>query len=640
MPAGCRPAAGACRGAAGAASVVEPDVRGALLLAAGSMAMFVLLASCVVVLLASPTASEQQLPRALVVDRVDWPSFLTRHDLTWSWNWSPAGKYTIMPRSTNLSRCGGSTSVSGSDASCCVQPRNASSHELVLALCQPDSTAQQWQVLPSGQYVAGDGRCLQDGRLNGGAMLGACVATSSPASQLQAVAASQLWTSIDGYLYVPSSRNCLQVVTPGHSFCTGTVCPLDRATVFTTGMTLGTSPANNGDPDACVVASLWCVLALILRCVHTLHAGDRSQLFAAFTSPSPPAPVPTPAVAVGRAPRARAQSAQFPSGSPRRDPPAGGSTMPRPGDAHILSPHENLIPLTWTTSAYVGNGLIGVRVAAEAGSTGVLRLLIDRVDLGQGGHRLPSGYFRCVTHAQGLPLKVSMRQSLYEATLVGNISSAVPGSAFSFRVFVDASTLSNNLTAVAIQMDYPDTQLAPELEWVPCASGGNGNKVNCGFATAAAQTRVTNKTVDGVSLAVQNASGVKWAAGWRWLTSDEEAFSQPFTQPVVVTGRERTARKQRTALFSIGACGTPACADGSLAGEYCPCGGDDGIDPSAAAAHAINTRARAGMPLMLAVSRSCACIESPCLKHCVHGASIGTSGVVGQVLASLLCLGA
>ena len=115
----------------------------------------------------------------------------------------------------------------------------------------------------------------------------------------------------------------------------------------------------------------------------------------------------------------------------------------------------------------------------------------------------------------------------------------------------------------------------------------------------------------------------------RWLTSDEEAFSQPFTQPVVVPGRERTARKQRTALFSIGACGTPACADGSLAGEYCPCGGGDGIDPSAAAAHAINTRARAGMPLMLAVSRSCACIGSPCLKHCVHGASTGTSGVVG-----------
>ena len=29
------------------------------------------------------------------------------------------------------------------------------------------------------------------------------------------------------------------------------------------------------------------------------------------------------------------------------------------------------------------------------------------------------------------------------------------------------------------------------------------------------------------------------------------------------------------------------------------------------------------------VSHSCACIGSPCLRHCVHGASTGTSGVVG-----------
>jgi hypothetical protein len=27
-----------------------------------------------------------------------------------------------------------------------------------------------------------------------------------------------------------------------------------------------------------------------------------------------------------------------------------------------------------------------------------------------------------------------------------------------------------------------------------------------------------------------------------------------------------------------------------------------------------------------AVSRSCVCIGSPCLRHCVHGASIGAAG--------------
>eukprot|EP01047_Picozoa_sp_COSAG01_P033062 COSAG01_NODE_2417_length_7736_cov_7.862511_6_plen_121_part_00 len=33
-----------------------------------------------------------------------------------------------------------------------------------------------------------------------------------------------------------------------------------------------------------------------------------------------------------------------------------------------------------------------------------------------------------------------------------------------------------------------------------------------------------------------------------------------------------------------------------------------------------------------AVSHSCACIGSPCLRHCVHGASIGGGGAEGQAL--------
>eukprot|EP01047_Picozoa_sp_COSAG01_P052579 COSAG01_NODE_5543_length_4195_cov_1.542725_2_plen_84_part_00 len=31
----------------------------------------------------------------------------------------------------------------------------------------------------------------------------------------------------------------------------------------------------------------------------------------------------------------------------------------------------------------------------------------------------------------------------------------------------------------------------------------------------------------------------------------------------------------------------------------------------------------------MAVSRSCACIGSPCLRHCVHGASLGGKRQVG-----------
>jgi hypothetical protein len=70
---------------------------------------------------------------------------------------------------------------------------------------------------------------------------------------------------------------------------------------------------------------------------------------------------------------------------------------------------ENLIPLTWATCAYVGNGEIGLRVESEEGGTGVLHLLIDNVRLGALSKRLPNGYFRLVTHASSLPLTVKMR---------------------------------------------------------------------------------------------------------------------------------------------------------------------------------------------------------------------------------------
>lgn len=37
---------------------------------------------------------------------------------------------------------------------------------------------------------------------------------------------------------------------------------------------------------------------------------------------------------------------------------------------------QNLIPLTWAVSAYVGNGLLGVRVQSEEGGVGVLHVLV------------------------------------------------------------------------------------------------------------------------------------------------------------------------------------------------------------------------------------------------------------------------
>ena len=49
---------------------------------------------------------------------------------------------------------------------------------------------------------------------------------------------------------------------------------------------------------------------------------------------------------------------------------------------------------------------------------------MDRAD-GEYGHREPSGYFRLtMPNAKLLPLRVQMRQSLYDATVAANITEA------------------------------------------------------------------------------------------------------------------------------------------------------------------------------------------------------------------------
>ena len=71
---------------------------------------------------------------------------------------------------------------------------------------------------------------------------------------------------------------------------------------------------------------------------------------------------------------------------------------------------ENLVPLTWATAAYVGNGLVGVRVQSEEGSVGVLRVLVDNVLLGAGGHRKPTGYFRFLIAVPPTPPTATTQQ--------------------------------------------------------------------------------------------------------------------------------------------------------------------------------------------------------------------------------------
>jgi hypothetical protein len=436
---------------------------------------------------------------------VNWPAFLSRHDLLFNWTWGDGSLYTLKPRAMNLSRCG------DLHGSCCLQANDTA---VVLGVCDPDFASQQWKLLESGQYASA-GRCLR-AATNGQSMLAPCAANDS----------KQVWRSIDGYLYNPSSSRCLQIAT-AQPFCEGTICPRQYAKIFRAQSAITTASCANG---------------------------DRSQLFTAFTLPTPSSPL----------------------------------------------PRKNLIPLTWATSAYAGNGLIGVRVASEAGGIGVIRVLMDRVDIGAYSHRQPTGYYRMITNiAHPPPLQVSMRQSLYDGSIRGNITGAGSSLLFSFKLFVNAATLGNNKTTVVIDMRTyqtaalpssaaaPVLPLPPVLEWVPCASVGNN--IVCG---SNASTSVENMMVDGVNVTVQKQSGFAWAHGWRYLAVDQQqqeeeeqdaaengevtlgvAGSVREASTTTVTEASTTTVTRSIAIASIGACGTPACMDPSmpLDGALCPC---------------------------------------------------------------------
>ena len=226
--------------------------------------------------------------------------------------------------------------------------------------------------------------------------------------------------------------------------------------------------------------------------------------------------------------------------------------------------------------------------------------------VGEYGHREPTGYFRLMMpNAKALPLRVTMRQSLHEAHVRANITAAGDGGGgtplLSFRLFVDASSLTNNGTAMFLTIDY-QSGYEPVLEWVPCSS--SGNSVGCGPAAINATRNVTK---DGVALSVHTvkfgSGNMSWASGWRWLdTSSSSASTNDDIQ-------------SKTAVVSIAACNTPACIDGSL-GALCPCvasstaslhDGDSeaasGVDPAHVCADAVNTAATRGVEAAFAAHK-------------------------------------
>mmetsp|Transcript_164734 Transcript_164734/g.528496 ORF Transcript_164734/g.528496 Transcript_164734/m.528496 type:complete len:965 (-) Transcript_164734:486-3380(-) len=186
---------------------------------------------------------------------------------------------------------------------------------------------------------------------------------------------------------------------------------------------------------------------------------------------------------------------------------------------------ENLVPYVWSSSAYVGNGLLGVRVHSEEGDSTVLRLVIDNIRLGAGKMRKPTGYFRLLTRAPGTQLHVAMRQHLYNASLHGTVADSSTGQVLlSFSIFVCADL---SLPVVVIRADEEHQQLQqqdalhqlPQLEWVSTGSSEFA-WVNETFANSVLVYAVVGDDCDGPGcvgdphIVVRRAAGVGQDALW------------------------------------------------------------------------------------------------------------------------------
>ena len=140
------------------------------------------------------------------------------------------------------------------------------------------------------------------------------------------------------------------------------------------------------------------------------------------------------------------------------------------------STKENLLPLFWATAAYVGNGVMGLRVQAEAEAAGVFQLLLDNNNAGRGGHRMETGYYRLHTNAPANvgELRVTIRQRIYNGLLEVNVTSKTGAAVCSFTAFVNAGDTDTPVAVISIEGSALAT---PSLEWV--ARKGNtafGNK--------------------------------------------------------------------------------------------------------------------------------------------------------------------
>jgi len=273
------------------------------------LAIMIYMLIVIVMLLA---LSETATPTERVTLDVNWKYFLRKHDMLWNWEWDDAATYTIQPLSDSLSKCG-HLNISGS---CCLTSVGLE-QQVFLALCENKNPEQQWILSRNSSIfnVAHEG-CLINGTSDGTVII--------------SKQCDHGWTQHEGFwmpnviqnsvtsaakkgsqpreFHEPPLSMCLQIDT-GSAFCDFSVCPLNYTQNFTSGRGLFGRPCQpNSNP---VPIPNW--IGLVRR---PCKNGDRSQMFGAFT---------------------------------------------------LTASKQNFIPLTWATSAYIGNGVIGVRVQSEEG---------------------------------------------------------------------------------------------------------------------------------------------------------------------------------------------------------------------------------------------------------------------------------
>jgi alpha-L-fucosidase 2 len=139
-------------------------------------------------------------------------------------------------------------------------------------------------------------------------------------------------------------------------------------------------------------------------------------------------------------------------------------------------PLDPLVPLAWSQSAYIGNGLVGAMVTAlvsPTNATTALRVDVSRTDIWSCSQREPTGYLT-VSPPSALA-RVDMRIELLTAQLHVNFSLA-SGDVVAFRLFVNAADPLGATGALALVVDSLPAAGLLGVTFTPDSSGPCSDK--------------------------------------------------------------------------------------------------------------------------------------------------------------------